>query len=47
MQIEYMINDYGNQSPVSGNGTLVAALKLIDGKRVWSIYSYKAEIIPL
>ncbi|MBQ6020184.1 MAG: VWA domain-containing protein [Clostridia bacterium] len=47
MQIEYMINDSGNQSPASGNGTLVAALKLIDGKRVWSIYSYKAEIIPL
>ena len=42
--VEYQFNDIGKIIPITGEGTLIAGLKQIDGKRVWSVYAYDADI---
>ncbi|MBQ6163642.1 MAG: hypothetical protein IJK23_04115 [Clostridia bacterium] len=42
--IGYFYYDYDLSRALSDTGTLIAGLKEIDGKRVWSIYSYKADL---
>lgn len=36
--------DYNDVRPVSGTGEVIVALKEADGKRFWSVYSYKADL---
>ncbi|MBQ5968730.1 MAG: hypothetical protein IJL52_01270 [Clostridia bacterium] len=44
LTIEYFHDAYGETYAVNGEGTMIAGLKDIDGQRVWSIYSYSADI---
>ena len=42
--VEYISGAYTPDTAMEGEGTLVAALKEVDGKRFWSIYSYHADV---
>ncbi len=42
--IEYTYYDYGEERDVNGEGTLIAAIREIDGKRIWSILRYTADL---
>jgi hypothetical protein len=42
--IGYTYYDGDEKSDVNGEGTLIAAIREIDGKRIWSILSYTADL---
>ena len=42
--VDYILDAYDMRRDVDGQGTLVVALKEVDGRRVWSLYSYEADI---
>ena len=43
-EITYRFFDMGETMDVSGEGTLIAGLKEVDGKRVWSALRYQADL---
>ena len=42
--VDYLLDAYDMRCNVEGKGTLVVALKDVGGQRVWSLYSYEADI---
>lgn len=42
--VGYTYYDYGEERDVNGKGTLIAAIREIDSKRIWSILSYTADL---